>query len=458
MKFLDEKLKAGMKLEVVCRDIDSDGKGICTYKKIIIASNNLIPGERAIVQLEYTRGSRWIGKTIKRLSSSEGRQKEMCRHAKYCGGCNLQHLTDDFEISYKKNMVSEVFSRIGGINWQMPLVKRVRTCSYGYRNRAILPINEYSKSDYDIGYFQPRSHKIVNIKECPVLHPVLEKLLFQVISDLRDQRSNTTNSLLVGTKLKHICFRLAENTSRIIITLVASSYNISNLKKLGFYWVDKYNTVVGVGLNIQSMNTNVIFGKKNFHLAGERFLTENFSNLQFLLSGQSFFQVNTLEAQEAVRMIIEWFVQKNVKEIIDAYSGIGTISLPLAANGFKVIGLESNVHSVECARLNASLNNLVNVDFECIDVNNRLKDLMSKSHSLVLDPPRKGLGSKLIDAILLKKPLHIAYLSCSPSTLSRDLSLLVGEDYGTYKIEKIQPIDFFPQTTHVECLVFLNRN
>ena len=208
-------------------------------------------------------------------------------------------------------------------------------------------------------------------------------------------------------------------------------------------------------MNIQDKRNNLIFGEKTILLCGKPFIREIFCDTTFFISTTNFFQVNTKLAEHAVKSIINWFKKDNsITHILDCYCGIGTISLPLAKSGYQITGIEINKESVKQAIFNAKSNNLDNVTFHCGDVTNNSLLLNYQYQGLVIDPPRKGLAEDLIRQILSLNFRKIVYLSCNPSTLARDLNMLCEK----YSIESVQPFDFFPQTTHIECLAFLTSN
>jgi 23S rRNA (uracil1939-C5)-methyltransferase len=190
-------------------------------------------------------------------------------------------------------------------------------------------------------------------------------------------------------------------------------------------------------------------------LAGRGFVRERFAGIALTIAPDTFFQVNTVQAERLVPLLLEAFGPLEGQELIDAYCGIGTFSLPLAAAGARVLGLESHLGSVEQARANAIANGLNRASFEQAEVGANLVERLGAIDGLLLDPPRKGLPALLCAAIAAEPPATVAYLSCNPATLARDLALLTGE--GRLAVQRVQPIDFFPQTSHVECLAVLKR-
>ena len=213
----------------------------------------------------------------------------------------------------------------------------------------------------------------------------------------------------------------------------------------------------GVTLNLQPKRSNAVFGDQTVCLQGEDAIEERFCDLSLELGTTTFFQVNTPRAERVVEQIRDWLTRAQANQrVIDAYCGIGTIALPLAAAGHRVTGLEISSASIRHAERNARRNRLKSTQFLDGDVIRHLHDVLPLHDALVVDPPRKGLDPSVLAVILDHPPQRLVYLSCDPATLARDLKQLAG-DSGPYRIEHVQPMDFFPQTSHLECLVLMSR-
>ncbi len=260
-----------------------------------------------------------------------------------------------------------------------------------------------------------------------------------------------------STLIRQIAIRASKNTKEALVTIVSASNNYKKFIPMAEHIISHFDIVKGVTLNIQPKRTNLIFGNKTICLAGSAYIKERFLGLELFIASTNFFQINTELAEITVSLIRDWLMTyDNYDVIVDAYSGIGTISLPLACIKKKIIGIENNKLSVRMASLNADVNNIKNTTFIYGDVDEILNNVLSGRTALIIDPPRKGLSEKTIDSILNNTPPIIAYLSCNPSTLARDLNRLVSTN-NDYKVISIQPFDYFPQTTHVEVLALLEK-
>ena len=450
-----EELVPGEVVRVKGLDLDRQGLGLARWQGWILVIPNLLPGEIADVQLQQRHRSQWNGRLIETIKQSPSRRKPRCGIAAECGGCSLQHLKDHEQKVFKHSQLRETLLRIGGISHPIhPFIFSIDE-SFGYRNRGLIPLRRLSNGNLQMGYYKRGSHRIINLTECPVLDQRLNDCLEAIKIDLGYSNWPADSDLLSGDGLRHIGLRIGNSTGEILITLISSTDSLSGLKQQAKRWLDRWDSVKGVTLNLQPSRTNVILGSKTIVLAGEPSINEIFCGLNLKISTTTFFQVNAVQAEEVVKLICDWFAMKcAAKSVVDAYCGIGTISLPIAACGLQVLGLEINSDSIKQANLNASSNCIGNVCFISGDVAEHLAMALPDYDGLIVDPPRKGLNDDVVSAIVENPPKNMAYLSCDPATLARDLKKLVGP-IGPYTIAAIQPIDFFPQTTHIECLVFM---
>jgi 23S rRNA (uracil1939-C5)-methyltransferase len=220
-------------------------------------------------------------------------------------------------------------------------------------------------------------------------------------------------------------------------------------------WIDRYPAVVGVCLNRQNRQDNVIFGPATQTIAGQDHIREIFADLQWQLGADTFFQIYTEQAEQMLAVVLERLNLQGNEFLLDAYCGIGTFSLPLAQKVQRVLGLESHSSSVTQAQINSRLNQINNVEFMAGDCGELMSDLDERPDIVLLDPPRQGCDRLVLETLIGRPPAQLVYISCKPSTLARDLKILL--DTGRFKLQGIQPIDFFPQTAHVECAAFLQR-
>ena len=450
--------RPGLTLTVKGEDLNLRGEGIARWQGWVLVIPELLPGELARVQLLQRRRSQWIGRRLETLFAAPGARMPPCILARRCGGCTLQHWDDAHQSAWKRDRLVQTLSRIGGLHHPVdPLEPSGMGAAFGYRNRALLPLQRDSEGQLRMGYYKRGSHQLVNLNHCPVLDPGLDELLAPLKADLEATGWPADADLHQGDGLRHLGLRLGSRSREVLITLISSSAELPGVHRLAQGWCDRWPQVKGVTLNLQPRRTNTVLGPQTLTLAGAGTVEEHFCGLQLTLASTTFFQVNTQEAERAVLSLSQWLLsQAGPIAVIDAYCGIGTIALPLAAAGHSVLGLEVHQASVEQARRNAEHNGLNGVCFLAGDVRQHLAEALPQHQALVVDPPRKGLEPAVTEQILACPPRWLAYLSCDPATLARDLALLAGPE-APYRIQRLQPFDFFPQTTHLECLALLER-
>ena len=446
----------GLLIDVECRDLDRDGKGLAKWNNWVVVIPGLLPGEQARVQLLQRHRSRWFARLVELLEPSPHRRKPPCILASDCGGCTLQALEDWQQSLWKQQTLEQTMARVGGVQALAHPVLDSPTRSIGYRNRALIPLRRDGHGPLRAGYYRARTHRIVNMNHCPVLDPRLDALVQPIKQDLDASGWPADHDLLANGGLRHLGLRLGHHTGEVLVTLISSRSKLPGLEELAERWLERWPQLKGVCLNLQPKRNNLILGRETYCIAGSDTISEQFCGLSLRLSSTTFFQINTPQAERIVTALADW-LQANAPggSVIDAYCGIGTISLPLAQRGLTVTGVESHQQSVDQALISAMQNGLSHgCDFLAGDVLDLLEPKLVGSDALVLDPPRRGVDPKVIEIILSRPPRLIAYLSCDPATQARDLKGLLAPN-GPYQLDELQPVDFFPQTTHLESLALL---
>ena len=447
----------GTIVEVDCVDLDVNGNGISKWNNLVLTTPNLLPEEKALVSIQYKRGSTFHAYLLKIIQHSPNRIEPECSVYNQCGGCSIQHLHYTRQISSKLNIISNQFSRLFGIDVDVEYLWESNHLEFNYRNRTCMPVLRTEDNRLITGYYMKNSHTIVDINTCPVLDARISSLIRPIKLLVENTSLDADSNMSRKDVLRHICLRRSSKTGEIHVSFVCSSRKcLKEISRVSHKLMNNYTDISGITMNLQDKKNNTIFGLESISVCGRDYINEEFCGYNLKIPPTSFFQINHIAAETTVKQIVRWLVRKaSVKHVIDAYCGIGTISLPLSQY-FHVTGIEVNEDSINIAKENSSLNNKNNVEFYTGNVRNLLYDLLSPSMGLVLDPPRKGIDSEVVDIIKDKKPRLIAYLSCNSGTMARDVSKLI--DNQLYKIEKVFACDFFPQTMHLECLTFLTLN
>jgi 23S rRNA (uracil1939-C5)-methyltransferase len=308
------------------------------------------------------------------------------------------------------------------------------------------------------GYYQQGSHKIVNLNQCPVQPEAFDEILQQVKRDIEDCDWPIYDEKQHTGEIRHIGLRIGYHTGEMLLTLVTRGGKLPDLEAQAQHWLKGFPGLVGVTLNINPHKTNAIFGAETYTVAGSGVLNERFAGLDLELGSDTFFQVNTEAAEIMIETLVEGLKLQSDESLLDAYCGIGTFTLPLAKAVKQAIGIEVHERSVDRAEANAMANGIENAFFYSGRVEDRLFQVASdrlfgEVDAVILDPPRQGCDPIVIDALRRLKPKRIGYASCKPATLARDLKLLC--EGGLYSLDRVQPIDLFPHTSHVESIAFL---
>lgn len=447
-------IRQGDLLEVEIEDVNSEGKGIARVEQKVVFIPNTVTGDGISSRIVRVKKNYAEGKLEEIKKNSPYRIRPRCIVADKCGGCQWQHIDYSYQLEIKQNQVRETLRRIGGFK-DLQIEKIVSGDDLGYRNKVSYPLALSSRGQIKAGYYRQGSHQIVNINQCPIQDKRLNPLLAEIKQDLQQLQIPIYDEKTHQGALRHLCFRIGQNTGEILLTLVSAQLSDDNLEKQAEKWMQRYPSLVGVTLNHNPQKTNVIFGQKTELLAGRPYLIEQFAGLSYHLRAETFFQVNTAVAEKLLTTVIRQLPLTGKETILDLYCGVGTFTLPLAQRVKKAIGVESYHLSIEQAQRNAEINHLDNVEFIAETTETFLPSLKIKPDLVIIDPPRKGCQSEVIESLKKIQCDYIVYISCHPATLARDLQLLCqGEDY---RIKFVQPADFFPQTSHVETAVILQR-
>jgi 23S rRNA (uracil1939-C5)-methyltransferase len=327
---------------------------------------------------------------------------------------------------------------------------------WNYRNKAQVPVGE-SEGGLVAGFYKQRSHDIIDIERCMIQQEQND----DVVQAVREICSKYGIRAYDETKhkgtLRHVMVRYGATTGEQMVVLVTRTKELPNKNKVIEELRARLPQLKSIVQNVNSKKTNVIMGDETTVLWGEEYIYDNIGDIKFAISARSFYQVNPTQTKMLYDKALEYADLQGEEEVIDAYCGIGTISLFLAQKAKKVYGVEIVPEAIEDAKRNAELNDITNAEFEAGKAEEVIPAWYKKGISadtLVVDPPRKGCDEALLNTIIDMKPNRVVYVSCNPGTLARDLQVL---EEGGYKTVEVQPVDMFPHTTHVECCALLVR-
>ncbi|QJD84743.1 23S rRNA (uracil(1939)-C(5))-methyltransferase RlmD [Cohnella herbarum] len=458
-----------------------DGDGVGRVDGYTLFIRDALPGEK--VQAEVVSIGKSFGKArMTELlqggsdSGSVGRVKPPCPIYDSCGGCQLQHLSYSEQLRWKRQHVVDNLARIGKLavagevgsgaaaskaateGQQTVIVHPTigMNAPWRYRNKAQVPIG-FGEGGLIGGFYEQGSNDIVEMDACLIQQEENEETVRAVKEAARMLDIGAYNRATGRGLLRHVVVRHARTTGQRMVVLVTNGRDIPHAQEFAALIREKVPGVVSICQNVQTAATPVVFGEETRVLWGEDVIYDEIDGIQFAISPRSFFQVNPEQTVRLYGKAVEYAALTGNETVMDAYCGAGTISLFLAKHADKVYGVEIVPEAIEDAKRNARLNGIHNAEFEvgpAEAIMPRWKDDGIVPDVIVVDPPRKGCDPSLIDTMLELRPSRIVYVSCNPSTLARDLRLL--ED-GGYKTVEVQPVDMFPHTGHVECVVSLNQ-
>ncbi|MDD6489999.1 MAG: 23S rRNA (uracil(1939)-C(5))-methyltransferase RlmD [Clostridia bacterium] len=438
-------------------DYTTEGSGVCKINGIAVFVPSTAVGDTVSVKIVKSAKNYAYGRAEEIISPSNQRKEPDCAVFGKCGGCTFRHIDYSAELEFKQKRVVDTMTRIGGVD--SGLIEKIigaKSCNF-YRNKAQLPVTADKNGKICVGFFAPRSHRVVPLDECHLqskaFAPAIKIFLEWANSiNIKPYDEQTHTGIL-----RHLYLRYAEKTDELMVCIIANANELRHEKQLVQLLVDNVPNLKTVVLNTNTDKTNVIVGKKCRTLYGDGYITDELCGLKFRISPLSFYQVNRTQAERLYGIAAEYADLKSDETLIDMYCGTGTIGLTMAHNAKKLIGVEIIPQAIEDAKKNAKFNGIENAEFICADASSAAEALSKrkiKPDCIVLDPPRKGCDSKLISTISSMSPSRVVYVSCDPATLARDIKIF--SEYG-YNAEKITPVDLFPRTVHVECVVLLTK-
>lgn len=445
------------RLSVYVEDLTHDGAGVAKVDGYPLFIKDALPGETVTVHVLKTLKSYAFAKLISIEEKSADRIDAPCPVFEICGGCQLQHLSYEGQLKYKEKVVRDAMARLGKLP-DVPVhpVKGMDN-PWRYRNKSQIPFGQ-EDGRVVAGFYQPRSHRIADTDICLIQTPEADVLMASLKRNLQDMGIEPYEEKTHRGMLRHVVLRKGRVTGELMVVLVMKKQKFPQAERAVEAIRAALPEVTSIMQNVNGDKTNVIFGNETINLWGKDIIEDRIGDVRFEISARSFYQVNPEQTEVLYGQALDYAGLTGSETVIDAYCGIGTISLFLAQRAKFVMGVEIVPQAIEDAKRNADLNGFTNTLFEAgpaEEVIPRWYKDGKQADVLVVDPPRKGCDEALLQTMLEQKPERIVYVSCNPATLARDLRIL--ED-GGYRTQEVQPVDMFPQTTHVECVAWLTRN
>jgi 23S rRNA (uracil1939-C5)-methyltransferase len=477
-------LKKDDQVTIEIEDIGTDGAGIGKADGYTLFVKDAVIGD--IIKAKVIKAKKTYGyaRLMEIITPSKDRVEPVCPVARQCGGCQIQQMSYSAQLKYKQKLVRDNLARIGGITDCEVLPVIGMENPFNYRNKAQYPVGRNKDGKVVIGFYAGRTHSIVDYTKCAIGAPENAQILEKIRTFINENNISVYDEQSHKGLIRHILIRTGKHTGQIMVCLIINGKTLPHADKLADCLKD-IGGMSSIMININKERTNVILGSECSVIWGNSYIEDSICGIMFRISPLSFFQINPVQTEKLYSKALEYAELTGNETVWDLYCGIGTISLLMATKARKVYGVEIVPQAIEDAKNNALRNSLNNAEFfvgkaeevvpriydedmkkaENEPVDSKESSGLSDSASfesvmrinpdvVVVDPPRKGCDETLLDTIVKMNPKRIVYVSCDSATLARDLKYLVANGY---EIARVQPVDQFAHTVHVETVVLLSQ-
>lgn len=441
--------------EIEVTGLGESGEGIGRIDGLTIFVHGGMPGDVVTCEITKLKKQYAIANVVEILKASPHRKEPQCQYGLKCGGCQAQHVKYESQLEIKTQLVQDAIERIGKVDY-IKVEETIGMASpFNYRNKGQYPIRKID-GKVQIGFYKMRTHDLIDVETCELQHKINDSVVKIVKEFISEKKISVYDEVKKKGLLRHIVIRVAKDTNDTMVVLVARGEKIPYIEVL-LESLAALEEVKSIVININKQPGNRILGSENITKYGDDKIIDSIGDLKFEISPLSFFQVNPIQTEVLYNKALEFADLQGTENVMDLYCGIGSISLFLAKKAKKVIGVELIEDAIHDANANAILNKIDNVEFyvgKAEEVVPSLYNRGMKADVVVVDPPRKGCDEHLIKTLIDIKPKKIVYVSCKASTMARDVKMLTE---AGYRVEKIQPVDMFPWTMHVETIVRMQR-
>ena len=453
-------LQKNQLLNLQIERLSNDGSGVAHSEDgEAVFIPGTAPGDTARVRIVKDCGRYAFGILDELLTPSPDRIPVDCPAAGPCGGCSLRHLRYEAELSAKQDNVTDAFRRIGGL--EVPILPALASPEVDrYRNKVQFPVGRDKTSKPCIGFYAGRTHRIVPCPDCK-LQPSLLNAIGNTLCAFFDAHCIQPYDEQSGKGLvRHIFLRRGVHSGQIMVCLVCTRPKIPHSDELVQQLCAQFPEITTILLNVNAKDTNVILGHETLSLYGPGFIEDTLQGVPVRLGPLSFYQVNTLAAEQLYRIAADYAQLTPNDLLLDLYCGMGTIGLSMVDSCRELIGVEIVPEAIDSAKANAArMGDAVAAKsrFFCADAGQAATQLAAEGlhpDVIILDPPRKGCDEATLSAVVKMSPRRVVYVSCNPSTAARDAKWLTAHGYHA---EKVQPVDLFPRTKHCEAVLLLSK-
>ena len=449
-------LKVADIIQIKIDKIVFGGEGLGYYNGFAVFVPMSIPEDELEIEIisvkkTYARG---LIKNIIKASSERIDSHKFTFEDFY--GCDFAMLKYESQLKYKKLMVEEVMRKIAGL----PDIEISDVLAsedvYNYRNKIIEPFSVYGNKIIT-GFFKRKSHEVFEVDENILNSKLGNRIIKELKEILNKNKISVYNEITHKGLLRNVMIRTNSNNEAMLVLIINSNKITENIKNLLFRLREKIEEIKSIYISLNSKKTNTVIGEKNIFIYGEESIKENLNGIEFHISPTSFFQINVKQAKRLYDIAINFFDNIDDKYIVDAYSGTGTIGMIMAKKAKKVYAIEIVKSASEDGEKTAKENGIENIEFINGSVEKELVNLINANKridTIIFDPPRKGLEASIIDKVAELNLKEVVYISCNPSTFARDVKLFSEKGYT---LKKLQAVDMFPQTSHIETVALLSK-
>ncbi|CVV68443.1 23S rRNA (uracil(1939)-C(5))-methyltransferase RlmD [Streptococcus pneumoniae] len=449
-------LKKNDIVEVEIVDLTHEGAGVAKVDGLVFFVENALPSEKILMRVLKVNKKIGFGKVEKYLVQSPHRNQDLGLAYLRSGIADLGHLSYPEQLKFKTKQVKDSLYKIAGIADVEVAETLGMEHPVKYRNKAQVPVRRVN-GVLETGFFRKNSHNLMPLEDFFIQDPVIDQVVVALRDLLRRFDLKPYDEKEQSGLIRNLVVRRGHYSGQIMVVLVTTRPKVFRVDQLIEQVIKQFPEIVSVMQNINDQNTNAIFGKEWRTLYGQDYITDQMLGNDFQIAGLAFYQVNTEMAEKLYQTAIDFAELKKDDVVIDAYSGIGTIGLSVAKHVKEVYGVELIPEAVENSKKNAQLNNISNAHYVCDTAENAMKNWLKDGIQptvILVDPPRKGLTESFIKASAQTGADRIAYISCNVATMARDIKLY--QELG-YELKKVQPVDLFPQTHHVETVALLSK-
>ncbi|MBQ5592123.1 MAG: 23S rRNA (uracil(1939)-C(5))-methyltransferase RlmD [Clostridia bacterium] len=380
------------------------------------------------------------------------KKAEFCPVAKKCGGCQLQNLTYPEQLSYKQAKVIRLLGKFCRVEDIIGMEN-----PYNYRNKVQAAFGMTRGGKIISGVYQSKSHRIVCVDECRLEDKKADEIIVTIRNMMRHYRMLPYNEDTRVGFLRHVLVKRGFTSGQVMVVLVTGTPMFPGKNAFVKELLKKHPEITTIIQNINREHTSLVLGETEKVLYGKGTIEDTLCGCVFRISAKSFYQINPVQTEKLYSTAIDFAGLTGNETVIDAYCGIGTIGIIAAQKAKEVIAVEVNKDAVFDAKNNAKRNETQNIKFYCADAGKFMTDMAADGRTadvVFMDPPRAGSDEAFLSSVVTLSPKKIVYVSCNPETQERDLKYLIKNGY---KVKKIQPVDMFPHTNHVETVVCLNK-